>query len=47
VAARPPAANGPRARVDAGRRYISLDAIAWTLAPQDPEATVEVAMIAA
>jgi putative transposase len=32
---------------DAGRRYISLEAIAKTLAPQDPEATVEVAMIAA
>lgn len=32
---------------DAGRRCISLDAIARTLAPQDPEQAVEVAMIAA
>ena len=32
---------------DSGRRYVSLEVIAKTLAPQDPEATVEVAMIAA
>ena len=32
---------------DAGRRYVSLEAIARTLAPQDPEQPVEVAMIAA
>jgi len=32
---------------DTGRRYMSLEAIAKTLMPQDPEATVEVAMIAA
>lgn len=32
---------------DAGRRYISLEAIARTLAPLDPEQAVEVAMIAA
>ncbi len=32
---------------DAGRRYVSLDAIANTLAPQDPEQAMEVAMIAA
>ena len=32
---------------DAGRRYISLEAIAKTLAPGSPEATLEVPMIAA
>jgi putative transposase len=32
---------------DAGRRYVSLEAIAKTLAPQDPEQAMEVAMIAA
>lgn len=32
---------------DTGRRYMSLEAIAKTLAPPSPEATVEVAMIAA
>ncbi|OPZ41413.1 MAG: Transposase, Mutator family [Actinobacteria bacterium ADurb.BinA094] len=32
---------------DTGRRYMSLEAIAKTLMPQDPETTVEVAMIAA
>ena len=30
-----------------GRRYMSLEAIAKTLAPPSPEATMEVAMIAA
>jgi hypothetical protein len=32
---------------DSGRRYMSLEAIAKTLAPPSPEATMEVAMIAA
>jgi len=32
---------------DTGRRYMSLEAIAKTLAPPSPEATMEVAMIAA
>lgn len=32
---------------DSDRRYVSLEVIAKMLAPQDPEATVEVAMIAA
>ena len=32
---------------DTGRRYMSLEAIAKTLAPRSPEANVEVAMIAA
>jgi len=32
---------------DSGRRYMSLEAIARTLAPPSPEATMEVAMIAA
>ena len=32
---------------DTGRRYMSLEAIAKTLSPPSPEATVEVAMIAA
>ena len=32
---------------DSGRRYMSLEVIAKTLAPPSPEATVEVAMIAA
>jgi hypothetical protein len=32
---------------DASRRYVSLEAIARTLSPQDPEASMEVAMIAA
>ena len=32
---------------DSGRRYMSLEVIAKTLAPQSPESTLEVAMIAA
>jgi len=32
---------------DTARRYMSLEAIAKTLSPPSPEATVEVAMIAA
>ena len=32
---------------DSGRRYMSLEVIAKTLAPPSPEATLEVAMIAA
>lgn len=32
---------------DSGRRYMSLEAIAKTLAPPSPEATMEVAMVAA